>query len=62
MVSPFNRRNDPPVSRGNKKATAGCPAVAFHARVPTEDQNHYRFFFLWRFLRSRFFRLWVAIL
>jgi hypothetical protein len=24
--------------------------------------NAYRFFFLWRFLRKRFFRLWVAIL
>jgi hypothetical protein len=36
------------------------PAIQRAARMPS--LRAYRFFFLWRFLRKRFFRLWVAIL
>lgn len=46
----------PPGERG----LTAC--VGARRRAETGAAGRYRFFFLWRFLRSRFLRLWVAIL
>ena len=45
-----------PLSEAPQRSARSC------AVGPAGDGPVYRPFFLWRFLRSRFFRLWVAIL
>jgi hypothetical protein len=63
-VSPtasFQASHTPRLDRsdGDKKSYRRVTDRSF---VPTRPERAYRFFFLWRFLRRRFFRLCVAIL